>query len=62
LRHHLSIAHGSLCEVETLLVVAGDIGPIDGDAQNRLLAQAEEVGRLIRGFIRSLNAKGTASV
>jgi four helix bundle protein len=55
MKHRLSIAHGSLCELETLLIVAGDIGLIAGQAQAVLLADAEEVGRLLRGFIRSLD-------
>jgi hypothetical protein len=44
--------------LETLLIVAGDIGLIAGDAQAVLLADAEEVGRLLRGFIRSLDVQG----
>jgi four helix bundle protein len=59
MKHRLSIAHGSLCELETLLFVAGDIGLMSGDVQNLLLADAAEVGRLIRGFIRSLDGQGS---
>ena len=55
MRHHLSIAHGSLCELETLLIVAGENGLIAGEVLDQLLAQADEVGRLLRGFIRSLD-------
>jgi four helix bundle protein len=54
LRHHLSIAHGSLCELETLLIVAADVGVLDTETETRLLSQAEEVGRVVRGFLRSL--------
>jgi four helix bundle protein len=61
LRHHLSIAHGSLCELETLLVVASDIGLLEGERQTTLLAQTNEVGRLLRGFIRSLEGKTPSS-
>jgi four helix bundle protein len=57
MRHHLSIAHGSLCELETLLIVAGENGLIASDILDRLLVQADEVGRLLRGFIRSLDVK-----
>ena len=55
MKHRLSIAHGSLCELETLLIVAGDLGLFTGDVQTRLLTDAAEVGRLLRGFIRSLD-------
>ena len=58
MKYRLSIAHGSLCELETLLFVAGDIGLNSGDVQDLLLADAAEVGRLIRGFIRSLDSQG----
>ena len=62
MKHRLSIAHGSLCELETLLIVAGDIGLSAGDVQALLLADAEEVGRLLRGFIRSLDGNGPTSI
>ena len=62
LKHHLSIAHGSLCELETLLIVAADIGLIAGDVQSLLLADADEVGRLLRGFIRSLDGQRPARI
>src|SRR5215217_5440865 len=57
MKHRLSIAHGSLCELETLLIVAGDIGLISGEIRAVLLADAEEVGKLLRGFIRSLDGQ-----
>jgi four helix bundle protein len=47
LRHHLSIAHGSLCELETLLYDAGDVGLVDEETQMLLLDQTDEVGRLL---------------
>ena len=62
LRRFLSVAHGSLCELETLLIVAGDIGLIAGDVQAALLADASEVGRLLRGFIRSLDGEGSTRI
>jgi four helix bundle protein len=54
LRRHLFIAHGSLCELETLLVVANDIGLLPGERHDRLMAQTDEVGRIMRGLLRSL--------
>jgi four helix bundle protein len=62
MKHRLSIAHGSLCELETLLIVAGDIGLMAADVQAVLLADADEVGRLLRGFIRSLDGEGSTRI
>lgn len=52
--HHLSIAKGSLHELETLILIALDLGYIDGDECNALLAQTDEVARLIGGLLRRL--------
>ena len=54
LRHHLSIAHGSLCELETLFLEASDNGMLNVQVRDQLMDQAEEVGRLLRGLLRSL--------
>jgi four helix bundle protein len=55
LRHHLSVAHGSCCEVQTLLEVGRRLGFSSSPNVDTLLASAEEVSRIIRGFIRSLS-------
>ena len=55
MRRFLSIAHGSLCEVQTHLEIAQRLGIIDPNATSALLRDAEEVGRLIKGFIRSVS-------
>jgi four helix bundle protein len=54
---HISIAVGSLCEVETFLQLAlrlhfGDAAAIDG-----VLKLLAEEGRMLRGLQRSLTAK-----
>jgi four helix bundle protein len=54
LRNHLSIAHGSLCELETHVLVARDLGFIDTPETEALLERSEEVGRIIRGLLKSL--------
>jgi four helix bundle protein len=59
LRHHVSIAHGSLCELETLLLAAADNGIADADTAHRLVKQTDEVGRLLRGLLRSLESGST---
>jgi len=57
--HHLSIAHGSLAELETQALVAQRLGYLPPDTVNHLLDCASEVGRLINGLSRSLANKHT---
>jgi four helix bundle protein len=54
--HHLSIAHGSLCEVGTQIVIAQRLRYLDEATCKALKGQIDEVGRLIGGLIRSLRA------
>jgi four helix bundle protein len=54
MRRFLSIAHGSLCEVQTHLEVAQRLGMTEPSAIEELLDDADEVSRIIKGFIRSL--------
>ena len=53
-RHHLSIAHGSLRELETQLVIALRLGYLSQSRVDDLLGLAGTVGRLINGLLRSL--------
>ncbi len=50
----LQIAQGSLKEVETHLLLANRVGLLEPDVMAPLLQQADEVGRMLRGLIRSL--------
>jgi four helix bundle protein len=52
--HHLSIAHGSLREVETQLVIAQRLGYIPAEKLQELLVESSEVGRLITGLMHAL--------
>jgi len=52
--HHLSIAHGSVAELETHIEIASRIGYLKVDVAHRLFGQTEEVGRMINGLRRSL--------
>ena len=52
--HHLSIAHGSLAELETHLLIAQDLEYVDEATLSPVLEQLAEVRRLLRGLIRSL--------
>ena len=53
-RHHLSIAHGSLCEVETLIYLALALGYCSSEQERAVMAHSSETGRTISGLIRSL--------
>ena len=55
MKHFLSIAHGSLCGVQTLLENARRLGMLDQKVSDELFADAQEVGRLIGGFIRKMS-------
>jgi four helix bundle protein len=55
--NHLSIAYGSLMEVETQIMIAQNLNYFDIDKMNLLLDKTAEVGRLINGLSRSLGQK-----
>ena len=55
--HFLSIARGSLCELETQILSAERLSYLSGDVRDDLLRQADEVGRLLRGLTRSLSSR-----
>ena len=55
--HHLSIARGSLCEVQTQLMLAARFAYVGENDLQAVIAQADEVGRLLRGLARSIGTK-----
>jgi four helix bundle protein len=59
-RQHLYIAKGSIGEVRSQLYAALDDDYIDQATFDRLLEQAMEVSRLIKGFIRHLDQSDLA--
>jgi len=54
--HHLGIANGSLCEVETMIRIGTRPGYQHREDELTILTLSREVSRLINGLIRSLNA------
>jgi four helix bundle protein len=52
--HHLSIAYGSLMEVETFLTIACRRHYISTEIHENAMELADEVGRLNRGMMASL--------
>ncbi|HEX9988624.1 MAG TPA: four helix bundle protein [Chloroflexia bacterium] len=60
--HHLSIAYGSLLEVETQLLIAERLHYLQTDTIKDLLAGTAEVGRIINGLSRKLAIKQSNSL
>jgi four helix bundle protein len=55
--HFLSVAHGSLLEVETQALLAQDLSYLSNEQAETLLTHSAEVGRLINGLYRALSDK-----
>jgi four helix bundle protein len=47
---YLSIAHGSLCELETQLLIAARLGHIEDAELKAIMSDASEVGKLTMGL------------
>jgi four helix bundle protein len=56
-RHYLSIALGSLQELESQLLLAGRLRFLESGSLDLVLQSASEVGRLIRGLGASLRSE-----
>ncbi len=59
--HHLAIAYGSLCEVETQVIIAERLQYLEAKEAAKLLSRTGEVGRLLNGLSRSLRNSITAN-
>lgn len=57
--HHLSVANGSLKELETHLLIAVRLKYLSDEAVESALRQSEEVGRMIFGLIEKTRAMKT---
>ena len=53
----LRVAQGSLKELETHLILAGRVGLMPENAMNVLLRDADEIGRMLRSMVRSLQKR-----
>jgi four helix bundle protein len=53
----ISMAMGSLAEIETQLILSNRLNYIDETKLGALLGQTGEIGRMMRGLQRSLKAK-----
>jgi four helix bundle protein len=52
---HLAIARGSLCEVETQVLIAGRLAYLDEEIVRHLVRASAEIGKLINGLSNSLS-------
>jgi four helix bundle protein len=55
--HFLSIARGSMAEIETQLLLAKDLQYLSAPKCAVLLASADELGRILNGLIASIKSR-----
>jgi four helix bundle protein len=55
--HHISIALGSLAELETMFILAQELGYSDAATIAALLQHCDEEGRMLHGLQRALKSK-----
>jgi four helix bundle protein len=53
--NHLSIAYGSLMEVETYLQIAARLNYLDTASLEQLLERSTQIGRMLNGLMRKLS-------
>jgi len=53
----LRVTQGSLKELETHLIISERVGLLAGENNARLLRQSDEIGKMLRSLIRSLQQK-----
>jgi four helix bundle protein len=58
---YIDIALGSARELENHLTLARDLGCVHADVADRLLSDAEEVGRILFSLARSVRARALAA-
>ena len=57
--NHLSIAYGSLMEVETHLHIAARLEYLEPDSPGKPLEKCAEIGRMLDGLMRKLSSRLT---
>jgi four helix bundle protein len=53
----LRVAQGSLKELETHLILSERVGLLDTDVLSSMLERSEDLGKMLRAMIRSLQSK-----
>jgi four helix bundle protein len=57
--HFLSIAHGSLKEMETQVIISQRLGFIEDKETSLIIESTNEIGRLISGLSKALKKKSS---
>ncbi len=57
---HLTIAGGSLAELETHILIAQRLKYLDKTKVERLLSQTDEIGRMLSGLRKALKRRGNS--
>jgi four helix bundle protein len=60
--HHLSIAHGSLMELETQLEISQRLNYMSKAEAEEPLRDAAEIGRMLHGLIRALRERAPRQI
>lgn len=60
-RQFLNTARGSICEVQTQLIIAGNLGFADKDKLSGVESTATEVARMLNGLIQSVSGEPTGT-
>ena len=55
--NHISIAYGSLMEIETHVQIAERLNYLSSECVGKLLSDTERLGRMLNGLKRSLESK-----
>jgi four helix bundle protein len=56
-KHFISIAIGSVAELETQILLSVELGYLNRDPENDLLVKLDTIGKMLRGLHKSLNKK-----
>ena len=56
-RQSLFIALGSLAELETQLIIAGELGYLEKEKLTQSLSETDAIGKMTRGLIKRLQTK-----
>ena len=55
--NHISIALGSIMELETQILIADRLGFMDSDTCTQLLSQSDEIGKMLGGLKKSISSQ-----
>lgn len=53
----ISIAMGSLAELETQIILSADLSYLDDEPANEILTELDEIGKMLRGLSKSIAAR-----